>query len=277
MPRPDGASWKTNKMETTMPEAGTASTPLLEIDGARATIRLNRPKHLNRLQPDDLDALLKLFDRIEADPAIRVLVLTGTGRAFSAGYDLNSVAERASSAVEQQSAGSAFEVVVNRLEDLGVPTICRLNGGVYGGSTDLALACDFRIGVEACEMFMPAARLGLHYYKSGIRRYVSRLGVDNAKKLFLTAQKIDAKEMLRIGYLTALVSAEAFDAEVDKLATILAGNAPVAMAGMKRAINQFARGELDEAAADQRHRDSMRGAEIKEGIRAFAEKRPPKF
>jgi enoyl-CoA hydratase len=277
MPRRDGASWKTNKMEKTMSEAGAASTPLLELDGARATIRLNRPKHLNRLQPDDLDALLKLFDRIEADRAIRVLVLTGTGRAFSAGYDLNSVAERASSAVEQQSAGSAFEVVVNRLEDINVPTICRLNGGVYGGSTDLALACDFRIGIEGCEMFMPAARLGLHYYKSGIRRYVSRLGVDNAKKLFLTAQKIDAAEMLGIGYLTALVSAEAFDAEVDKLATILAGNAPLAMAGMKRAINEFARGELDGAAADQRHRDSMRGAEIKEGIKAFSEKRPPKF
>ena len=261
-----------------MSEAGaTASTPLLEINGARGTIRLNRPKHLNRLQPDDLDALLKLFDRIEDDPAIRVLVLTGTGRAFSAGYDLGSIAERAASAPEQQSAGSAFEVVVNRLEDLAIPTICRLNGGVYGGSTDLALACDFRIGVDSGEMFMPAARLGLHYYKSGIMRYVSRLGVDNAKKLFLTAQKIDAPEMLRIGYLTAMVPAAALDQEVDKLAGVLAGNAPVAMRGMKRAINEFARGRLDEEAADRRARDSMRGAEIKEGIEAFAEKRPPKF
>jgi enoyl-CoA hydratase len=265
-------------MERTMSDAaGTASTPLLDINGARATIRLNRPKYLNRLQPDDLDALLQLFDRIEADTAVRVLVLTGTGRAFSAGYDLNSVAERAVSAVEEKSVGSAFEIVVNRLEDLGVPTICRLNGGVYGGSTDLALACDFRIGVDTCEMFMPAARLGLHYYKSGITRYVSRLGVDNAKKLFLTAQKIDAAEMLRIGYLTAMVPAEAFDEEVDRLATILAGNAPAAMRGMKLAINEFARGKLDEAAADRRHRDSMRGAEIKEGIKAFSEKRPPRF
>jgi enoyl-CoA hydratase/carnithine racemase len=257
--------------------AEAASTPVLLIDGARAIIRLNRPKHLNRLQPDDLEALLKLFDRIEADPAIRVLILTGTGRAFSAGYDLNSVAERATGAPEQQTAGSAFEVVVNRLEDLGIPTICRLNGGVYGGSTDLALACDFRIGVDSAEMFMPAARLGLHYYKSGIKRYVSRLGVDNAKKLFLTAQKIDAQEMLRIGYLTGIAPFEALDEEVDKLAGILAGNAPVAMRGMKRAINEFARGELDEEAADRRARDSMRGAEIKEGIAAFSEKRPPKF
>ena len=258
--------------------AETASTPVLELNGARATIRLNRPRHLNRLQPDDLDALLKLFDRIEADPAIRVLVLTGTGRAFSAGYDLNSVAERATSTVEQNSAGSAFEIVVNRLEDLGVPTICRLNGGVYGGSTDLALACDFRIGVDSAEMFMPAARLGLHYYTSGIKRYTSRLGVDNAKKLFLTAQKIDAPEMLRIGYLTAMVMhEEALDEEVDRLATILAGNAPVAMRGMKRAINEFARGKLDGEAADGRARDSMRGTEIKEGIKAFAEKRAPRF
>jgi enoyl-CoA hydratase len=265
-------------MEKAMSEAdATASTPLLEINGPRATIRLNRPKHRNRLQPDDLDALIKLFDRIEADPAIRVLVLTGTGRAFSAGFDLGSVAARATSAPEQPSAGSAFEVVANRLEDLGIPTICRLNGGVYGGSTDLALACDFRIGVDSGEMFMPAARLGLHYYRSGIVRYVSRLGVDNAKRLFLTAQKINAPEMLRIGYLTAMVPAEALDHEVDKLAGVLAGNAPVAMRGMKRAINEFARGGLDEEAADRRARDSMRGAEIKEGIKAFAEKRPPKF
>ena len=257
--------------------AGQASTPILTIEGARATILLNRPKHLNRLQPEDLDALKQLFDRIEADPAIRVLVLTGTGRAFSAGYDLNSVAERATSTTEQQSAGSAFEAVVNHLEELGVPTICRLNGGVYGGSTDLALACDFRIGVDTAEMFMPAARLGLHYYRSGIQRYVSRLGADNARKLFLTAQKIDAPEMLRIGYLTAMVPVEFLDEEVDKLAGVLAGNAPQAMRGMKHAINEFARGELNEQAADQRHRDSMRGDEIKEGIKAFAEKRPPRF
>jgi enoyl-CoA hydratase len=256
--------------------ADQASSPVLTVDGARATIRLNRPRHLNRLQPDDLDALMQLFDQIEADPAIRLLVVTGTGRAFSAGYDLGSIATRAANE-QEQTADSAFEIVVNRLEDLALPTICRLNGGVYGGSTDLALACDFRIGVDTAEMFMPAARLGLHYYKSGIRRYVSRLGADNAKRLFLTAQKLDASEMLRIGYLTAMVPAEALDEEVDRLAALLAGNAPVAMRGMKQTINEIARGELDEAAADRRARDSMLGVEIKEGIRAFAEKRQPKF
>ena len=67
-----------------------------------------------------------------------------------------------------------------------LPTICALNGGVYGGSTDMALSCDFRIGVEGITMFMPAARLGLHYYAGGMRRYVARLGLGAAKKLFLT-------------------------------------------------------------------------------------------
>jgi enoyl-CoA hydratase/carnithine racemase len=237
----------------------TSSTPVLTIDGARATLRLNRPQHLNRLQPDDLASLLQSFDRIADEPSVRVLVLTGTGRAFSAGFDLGKVAERAA------------------CEDLAIPTICRVNGGVYGGSTDLALACDFRIGVDTAEMFMPAARLGLHYYPGGIKRYVTRLGVNNAKRLFLTAQKLDAAEMLRIGYLTAVVPMDRLDNEVDALAKILAANAPMAMAGMKRAINEFARHAFDEEAADTRARASMRGPEIKEGIAAFEQKRAPRF
>jgi enoyl-CoA hydratase len=251
------------------------STPLLTIEGARATIRLNRPRHLNRLQPEDLGALLALFDRVEADASLRVLILTGTGRAFSAGFDLGAIGATPGAGAEDSS--PAFEDVVDRLEDLALPTICRINGGVYGGSTDLALACDFRIGIETGDMFMPAARLGLHYYPNGIKRYVSRLGVDNAKRLFLTAEKVEAAEMLRIGYLTSMVAPDALDSEVDRLATVLAGNAPAAMRGMKRAINEFARGALDDAAARRRHLDSMSGAEIREGMKSFAEKRPPKF
>ena len=259
-----------------MSDTPEATTPILTLDGAVATIRLNRPKQLNRLGQDDLEALMVLFAQIEADPKVRVLVLTGTGRAFSAGFDLNSIAARATSDAPT-SAPLTFEDVANRLDDLAMPTICRLNGGVYGGSTDMALACDFRIGIDTIEMFMPAARLGLHYYPGGIERYVSRLGIDNAKKLFLTAQKIEASEMLRIGYLTAMVPIEALDEEVNKLARILAANAPDAIRGMKRAINEFSRGTHDRAATAQRNQASLRGNEIKEGIAAFGEKRPPRF
>jgi enoyl-CoA hydratase/carnithine racemase len=182
------------------PDAGT--TPVLSLDGARATIRLNRPRQLNKITPEDIAALLHALDAVERDDALRVLVLTGTGRAFSGGYDLGDIAARQNQPATQTPSRTSFEDLANRIEDFPLPTIGRVNGGVYGGSTDLALACDFRIGVDTCEMLMPAARLGLHYYPSGIRRYASRLGVGAAKKLFLTAQKIDAAEMLRIGFST---------------------------------------------------------------------------
>ena len=256
----------------TSPGEDAPSTPLLTIEGTRATIRLNRPRHLNRLQPEDLGALMALFDRVEADPALRVLVLTGTGRDF-----MTDVEHEHDDDVSSFVFRAERHFDADRLEDLALPTICRINGGVYGGSTDLALACDFRIGIDSGEMFMPAARLGLHYYPNGIKRYVSRLGIDNAKRLFLTAERIDAREMLRIGYLTAMVAADALDGEVERVATILAGNAPEAMRGMKRAINEFARGALDDAAARRRHLDSMSGAEISEGMKSFAEKRRPRF
>jgi enoyl-CoA hydratase/carnithine racemase len=261
-------------MKRREPDAGT--TPVLSLDEPRATLRLNRPRQLNKITPEDIAALMETLDAVEKNESLRVLVLTGTGRAFSGGYDLGDIAARQQQPAVQ-TARASFEDLANRIEDFALPTICRLNGGVYGGSTDLALACDFRIGVEGCEMLMPAARLGLHYYPGGIRRYVSRLGVAAAKKLFLTAQKIDATEMLRIGYLDAVVPAGELDTAVDALAAILAGNAPKAIRGMKRAINEIARGAFDEDAARQRHRESARGEEIKEGLAAFKEKRNPDF
>jgi enoyl-CoA hydratase len=261
-------------MEAREPDTGT--TPVLTIEGARATIRLNRPRQLNKITPEDITALMEALEATEKNDAVRVIVLTGTGRAFSGGYDLGDIAARQQQP-PPQTARTSFEDLANRIEDFPLPTICRLNGGVYGGSTDLALACDFRIGAEGCEMLMPAARLGLHYYPSGIRRYVSRLGVAAAKKLFLTAQKIDAAEMLRIGYLDAIVPADELDTAVDALAAVLAANAPKAIRGMKRAINEIARNAFDEDAARRRHQESLRGDEIKEGIAAFAEKRRPDF
>jgi enoyl-CoA hydratase/carnithine racemase len=260
-------------MDTREPEA---TTPLLAIEGRRATIRLNRPHQLNKITPEDIAALTQILDALERNDRIRVVVLTGTGRAFSGGYDLGDIAARQQQPAPQ-TARTSFEDLANRVEDFPLPTICRLNGGVYGGSTDLALACDFRIAVHSCEMLMPAARLGLHYYPGGMRRYVSRLGVAAAKKLFLTAQKIDATEMLRIGYVDAIVSADELDASVDALAAILAANAPAAVRGMKRAINEIARDGFDEDAARSRHQESTRGREIKEGLAAFKEKRKPDF
>lgn len=265
-------------------DADHASTPILSISGGRADIRLNRPRVLNRLQPEDVAVLSQMIEQINNDPRIRVLVLTGTGRVFSAGYDLGDLARRraaqdaaASAAPASAERGPDFAALTVALENLRVPTICRLNGSVYGGATDLALSCDFRLGIRGCEMFMPAARLGLHYYTDGLIRWAHRLGLGAAKKLFLTAQTIKDEEMLRIGYLDELVDAGELDAAVDRLADTLAAQAPRAVEGMKRALNEIARGELDREAADARHAASLASEDIREGVTAWHEKRKPQF
>lgn len=97
------------------------------------------------------------------------------------------------------------ERFLDTLEALPLTTIAAINGGVYGGATDLSLCCDLRLSLLGTRMFMPAARFGLHYYPGGMRRYVTRLGLNGAKKLFLTAMTIDDQEMLRIGFLNEVV------------------------------------------------------------------------
>lgn len=261
-------------------QAVEATPPLFSIQEGVATIRLNRPAVANRIEPPDVDALSELFDRIDNDPAIRVLVVTGTGRIFSSGYHLGDLQDRASAQPENASSAprsSAFEDMVNKLENLRVPTVCKLNGGVYGGATDLALCCDFRAGDVNAQMFMPAARLGLHYYESGMVRYVTRLGINAAKHLFLTARQIDAQEMHRIGYLTSLCAAGQLDATVEALVRDLSNMAPLSVTGMKRAINEIARNELDRDAFARRAQRCFESDDIKEGLRAFHEKRPPRF
>jgi enoyl-CoA hydratase/carnithine racemase len=158
-----------------------------------------------------------------------------------------------------------------------VPTIAALQGSVYGGATDLALACDFRIGVEDMRMLMPAARLGIVYYPSGIERYVSRLGAAAAKRLFLAAEPIGAEDMRRIGYLDEVVAAEALDARVDALATTLAANAPLALAGLKRAINEAAAGRLDRVALAAARQRAAASEDHAEALKAWSEKRKPTF
>jgi enoyl-CoA hydratase len=261
-----------------MADAPASTIPIVTIAGGRATIRLNRPREHNRIEPGDLAVLRETFTRIDREPSIRVLVLTGTGKSFSSGYHIGALVERhggkePASPEEEVS----FESVVDRLEALRVPTIAALQGSVYGGATDLALACDFRIGVEGMRMLMPAASLGIVYYPSGIERYVSRLGVAAAKRLFLTAEPIEAEEMRRIGYLDEIVPAEALDARVEALAETLAANAPLALAGLKRAINGVAAARLDRDALAEARERSAASDDHAEALKAWSEKRKPVF
>jgi enoyl-CoA hydratase len=250
-------------------------TPLLALaDDGRATITLSRPRHMNRLHREDLLALQGHFRRIAADPGVRVLVLTGNGRAFCSGFHLGELEESDGAA---SSDPRFFEHTVDALEALPLPTIARLNGSVFGGATDLALACDFRIGVEGMELRMPAARLGLHYYPSGLQRYVSRLGLAAAKRLFLLAETVPADELLRLGYLDTLVPPAQLDAEVDAVATALAAGAPLAVRGMKQSLNEIARSDFDLPRLRAREEACAASDDLREGLAAFAARREPKF
>ncbi len=248
-----------------------AGVPVLTVAGPCATIRFRRPAVHNRIEPIDLETLSNLFNQIEADTTLRVAVFTATGRSFSSGFHIGEMGGLI------HAADHSFERIADRLERLRVPTICALQGSVYGGATDLALACDFRIGVNGMSMRMPAARLGLHYYPGGLRRYVSRLGVDVAKLLFLTAETIDAQRMLAIGFLTELVEPTQLMNRVENLAEQLAGNAPLAVQGMKAAINDIARGDIDLAALAAATDASQYTRDLAEGRAAWQEKRPPRF
>ena len=245
----------------------------------RATITLDRPRHLNRLHREDLLALRAYCERLAADTHLRVVVLTGRGRAFCAGFNIDQLAQ---SATEAETPGSTadphlFEHTVDALEALPVPTVARLNGGVFGGATDLALACDFRIGVTGMELRMPAARLGLHYYPSGLQRYVSRLGLSAAKRLFLLAEALPGETLLQLGYLDALVEPALLDAAVEQVAGRLLDGAPLALRGMKSSLNEIARGEFDTAKMREREARCAASADLREGLAAFAEKRSPRF
>jgi enoyl-CoA hydratase/carnithine racemase len=259
------------------PDVPAPSPPSLELAQHRATIRLNRPRHRNRIERADVDVLCELLASVDRNPDLRVLVLTGAGSTFCAGYDLGALKTEAMEAATAEPGPDLFERMVDQLEELRIPTICALNGGVYGGSTDLALACDFRIGVEGMELGMPASRLGVHYYLSGLRRYVTRLGLGPAKRLFLTGVPMAADRLLEIGYLDEVVPAGELAAHVDVLATTLTSRAPLAVQGMKRALNAVARGTADAAEVDAAVVRCMRSEDLVEGLAAWAQKRAPVF
>jgi len=155
--------------------------PLLEVGAGVARITLRRPRQANRLTVDDLDTLRGFIDEVSANAAVRVLVLAGEGKHFCSGFDLG--------ALVTVDAGARFGELADALEAARPITIARLHGGVYGGAADLALACDFRLGAPGVDMFVPAARVGLHFYAGGLRRFVERLGLATAKQVMRPAAR----------------------------------------------------------------------------------------
>src|SRR5690554_2765260 len=138
-----------------------STAPALTVDGAIATIRFCKPAQANRLSPDDLATLRDHIEAVNREDSILVLRFMGDGKYFCSGYDISSLA------ADDAPSSLFFGETIDIIENARPVTIAAIHGGAYGGGTDLSLACDFRVGSPGANMFMPAARLGLHFYPGG--------------------------------------------------------------------------------------------------------------
>jgi len=239
--------------------------PILEIHGAAATIRLCRPSAHNRIDPDDIGVMREQLREIAVRRGVLAVVITGTGdKTFSSGYTVDAIVDRLD---------HGFEELLDEIEGLPLPTLCALNGSVYGGATDLALCCDFRIGIRGTRMFMPAAKFGLHYYPGGLRRYVKALGASHAKRLFLTAQTVRDTEMLRIGFLTELVERRALAARVTEYIAALEQCEPATVKSMKRQIDAIARGDPGAAQSRKDYEATLKSEHLKSRLASLSRRR----
>ena len=244
---------------------------LVALAGPVATLTLNRAERHNSLDSADLAAFGTVLDQIAADAAIKAVILTGgAARSFCSGASIGDL-DRG------DWTGGPLERLVERLETVPQPVICALNGGVYGGGVEIAMACDLRIGVEGMRCFVPPARLGIHYPISGLQRFIARAGLNVAKRLLLSVEELDAADMLRLGLVDRLVPPAELMATATALAERIAALAPLAVQGMKQSLNELARGTLDAAAAEARIARCWASADHAEGKKAFAEKRAARF
>ena len=251
------------------------SAPVLTIEAGVATITLNRPAQRNKLENGDLQLLLEHFDTVERNASVRVLVLTANTSGqpkpvFCAGFDIGGF--------DENGHGSTFfEQIPDKLAGLRPVTICALNGSVYGGATDIVLACDLRVGLDGMEWRMPATALGLHYYPSGLQRYVSRFGVLAAKRAFLTARPFSTAQLQALGLFEAVSDAAGWDSTLGALVQDVLALAPLAVQETKRSINEIARGDYNEHRLREREHQTCASADFAEGRAAFAERRKPVF
>ena len=244
--------------------------PLLKVTDGRAQIFLQRPAKRNRLEPADLEALMSHLDTIDKDSSVRIVTIEAEGPSWCSGYHLGALSQG-----ERPKFG--FGEVCDALMLTRPPTVAVLSGNVHGGGTDLAMACDIRVGVDAIVLGMPATRIGLQYYATGLQRFVQQIGAAATKRIFLTAEVIDAQELLRIGYLTEVVEEKELHSRIDKLCESISELSPNAVALTKKAINELSGNDPDIQQIQESHIASTRSADHQEAMLAIREGRPPRF
>lgn len=248
--------------------------------GAVAEIALNRPQVHNAFDDALIAALTATLQSLERDPAVRAVVLTGSGASFSAGADLHWMRGMAAASEEDNRADSLrLAALMRTLNFLAKPTIARVNGSAYGGGVGLVACCDVAIGSDGAKFSLSEVKLGL--VPAVISPYVTAaIGVRQARRLFVSGEVFDAAEALRIGLLHESVAADQLDAAVDRALHFLAKGGPLAQAEAKRLALRIA-GMTPESA----EREDARNAELiarlrvsaegQKGLGAFLDKRAP--
>jgi len=218
------------------------------------------------------------LDRARRDRALRCVVLTGAGdKAFCAGADLKERAGMSDDDVHRFHDG--LRRALRAIEEAPQPFVAALNGAALGGGLELALACDLRIAADTAQLGLPEVSLGIIPGGGGTQRLPRLVGVARAKDLVLTARRVGAGEALAMGLVTAIAPAQRLLADAVALAAQVARNAPVSLRQAKRAIDGGLHLPLDEALAleHRMYQDCLGTKDRQEALRAFAEKRPPRF
>jgi enoyl-CoA hydratase/carnithine racemase len=212
----------------------------------------------------------------------RCVVITGAHGMFSAGYDIGEIPDEEFEERAERLVAHPFTEAIDALEAFAYPTLAVLPGHTIGGGLELALACDLRLAQADIKLGMPPAKLGLVYSHTGLRRFIDAIGAARTRELFLLGDYIDAATALGWGLVNRIALPGALDTVALELAGKLAGNAPLAQRGNKRVIAALltAEGELSEEVEEELielRRASFASQDMREGMRAFADKRPPRW
>ena len=246
------------------------------VDGGVATITINRPDKRNALNSAVLEGLHGSFDRLDADPSVRVAVVRGEGRAFCSGMDLDELGRRQS---EEADPETGVTRVLQRIERSRLATIAMIQGAAYAGGCELALHCDLRVAADVARFAMPLARIGLVVPFALGQKLVEILGPALTRQILLTAEPIEARRAYEVGLVHQLVPLADLEKATYDLARTIAGHAPLSLAGMKATIARAVslREGIEHADLDAVAAQARKSQDAREGVRAMLEKRPPVF
>ena len=254
---------------------------LLVDEPADGVVRLtiSNPAKRNALDHAILDGIAVAVR--EAGDA-RCLVLTGTHGMFSSGYDIGDIPADVFAVEAERLVAHPFTAAIDALEATDVPTVAALTGHTIGGGLELALVCDLRVAHDGIVLGMPPAKLGLVYSHTGLRRFIDAIGVPRTRELFLLGRNVDARTALGWGLVNRVVPESQLEETALDLATELAGNAPLSLHGNKRVIRELLRAESQLDPDVERELIALREAcfrseDLREGVRAFGEKRRPRW